>query len=511
MKQGILVLDFGSQYTRLIARRIRDLDVYSEIVPYDISIETIREKDPSGLIFSGGPESIYGDNVPVCSEDILKAGIPVLGICYGMHLMVDTLGGEVTGSGQREYGHTKINIEKNSALFKDLNKRQEVWMSHGDRIREIPEGFVVTGVSGDGIPAVVEHTEKCLYGIQFHPEVEHTQNGMEILSNFLFPVCNAPKDWKMESFIERAVEDIKQRSSGAQAICGLSGGVDSSVSAALSHRALGESLQCIFVDTGLLRYNEATEVMKAYSEDMDLNVMKVDASEKFYRHLRGVRDPEEKRKIIGELFIEIFQEKASEIEGGEYLIQGTLYPDVIESASSDGPASTIKTHHNVGGLPDTLELKLIEPLRELFKDEVREIGKMLGLKDKFVWRHPFPGPGLAVRITGEVTPERVSLLQKADNIFIKAIKDAGLYREIAQAFAVLLPVRSVGVMGDERTYEYVLALRAVKTKDFMTADWFRFPDELLNRIATDITNRVEGINRVVYDISTKPPATIEWE
>ncbi len=511
MKEKILVLDFGSQYTQLITRRIRENNVFSEIVPFNIRADKIREIAPKGLILSGGPNSIYEEGAPGCDPSLFELNIPVLGICYGMHLMTDILGGKVERSEQREYGRTEMDIVDHSGLYKEVHNREKVWMSHGDKAIELPPGFILTAKTGSTGIASICNAERKLYGIQFHPEVNHTVNGDKMIRSFLYDICRVRGDWKMSLLVDEKASEIRKIIGNSKAICGLSGGVDSSVTAVLASCAIGENLQCIFVDTGLLRYKEAESVMKAYGEKMKLNIKKIDASRLFFNELKGVTDPEQKRKIIGKLFIDVFQKEAASLDDAEFLIQGTLYPDVIESAGIGGPSQVIKSHHNVGGLPEKMKMKVVEPLRDLFKDEVRKLGSEMGIEDDFIWRHPFPGPGLAVRVIGEITPDRVELLQKADNIFIEEIKKAGLYRQIGQAFAVLLPIKSVGVMGDGRTYENVLALRAVETNDFMTADWSRIPYDVLDRAASRIINDVKGINRVVYDISTKPPSTIEWE
>ncbi len=510
MKEKVLVLDFGSQYTRLIARRIREHNVYSEIANYNICAEDIKKIKPIGIVLSGGPDSIYEKNSPQCDAEIFGLGIPVLGICYGMHLMVSTLGGRVERSDSREYGRTELEIICRTGLFRNLQSdRTIVWMSHGDKAAELPPGFMVTAKTKSTDIASISNENKKLFGIQFHPEVNHTVNGNIIINSFLYDICGAAGDWRMSDLVEEKTAKIADIVGDRRAICALSGGVDSSVTATLASKAIGDNLQCIFVDTGLLRFREAENVMNSYLTRMNLNVKKIDASSLFFRELKGVKDPEKKRKIIGKLFVDVFVEEAIKTGNAEYFLQGTLYPDVIESAGFNGPSAVIKTHHNL--VPEIMHLNVIEPLRDLFKDEVRKLGHEMGMEDDFLWRHPFPGPGLAVRILGEVTPERVNVLQKADHIFIEEIRHAGLYRKISQAFAVLLPVKSVGVMGDGRTYENVLALRAVETNDFMTADWSRIPFDVLDRTATKIINDVKGINRVVYDISTKPPSTIEWE
>lgn len=506
----ILILDFGSQYTQLIARRIRELGVFSEILPYDTCLEDIRRLKPCGIILSGGPSSVYEAGAPRCGREILELGVPVMGICYGMQLISFFLGGRVEPSARREYGAARLNLVKESELFKGLGPSFPVWMSHGDEVKVAPAGFEVTAVTENTLGAV-EDRARGIYGLQFHPEVAHTPDGKQILDNFVRGICGCRADWSAASFIEAAVERIRQQIGAGRAICGLSGGVDSAVAAALTGRAIGERLICIFVDNGLLRKNEFESVLRIFSEYGRLRVKGVAAGERFLMALRGVVDPEEKRRIIGRVFIEVFQEEAAALEGVEFLVQGTLYPDVIESRSVKGPSAVIKSHHNVGGLPAEMNLRLVEPLRELFKDEVREVGRQLHLPETFISRHPFPGPGLAVRILGEVDQERVRLLQEADSIVQEEIERSGWYGRLWQAFAVLLPVRTVGVMGDERTYEQVVAIRAVESRDGMTADWARLPYEVLERISRRVVSEVRGVNRVVYDLSSKPPGTIEWE
>lgn len=508
--QTVLVLDFGSQYTQLIARRIRELGVYCEIVPFNTSYETIVSKRPIGLVFSGGPSSVYAPGAPQCDPRLLSAGIPILGICYGFQLLSFFLGGRVAPSERREYGPALLTVTKESPLFFGLSSQLPVWMSHGDEVCEPPSGFDIIARTDNALGAAQDESRK-LYALQFHPEVAHTPDGTAILDNFLTRICGARKDWTMTSFIESSIERIRQQIGDGRAVCGLSGGVDSSVAATLVARAIGSRLTCLFVDNGLLRKDEFEYVLELYRHQLHLNVIAVRAAERFLSQLEGVTDPEAKRKTIGAVFVEVFQEEAAKLGGVNYLVQGTLYPDVIESTSVKGPSAVIKSHHNVGGLPDTLHLQLVEPLRELFKDEVRAVGRVLGLPPEIVDRHPFPGPGLAVRIIGAVTPARLRMLRDADAIVIEEIRRAGLYDHVWQAFAVLLPVSSVGVMGDERTYEHTVAIRAVTSQDGMTADWARLPYDVLSRIATRIVSEVRGINRVVYDISSKPPSTIEWE
>jgi GMP synthase (glutamine-hydrolysing) len=509
----ILILDFGSQFTQLIARRIREERVYCEIHPPTRSLEWIRAWKPSGVILSGGPSSVYDEGVPTADKELLRSGIPVLGICYGMQLIAHLEGGTVH-QGKREYGRAELAVERGEGLFSGFRPGAgtTVWCSHGDHVDEPPAGYERIASTGSLPVAAFRSTEHPVWGVQFHPEVAHTTRGDEILSNFLFEVCRCSPTWTAGAFIEDTVARIREQVGSGTAICGLSGGVDSSVAAVLVHRAIGDRLTCIFVDHGLLRKHEREQVERMFRSHYRMKLVVEDASELFLSRLRGVTEPEAKRKIIGNAFIEVFESTAArEGTGARFLVQGTLYPDVIESVSAGGPSVTIKTHHNVGGLPEEMPFHLIEPLRELFKDEVRQVGRELGLSEEFVGRHPFPGPGLAIRILGEVTPERLAVLRDADAIYLEEIRSAGLYDEIWQAFAVLLPIQSVGVMGDARTYENVLALRAVTSRDGMTADWFPFPHDVLGRISTRIINEVRGINRVTYDVSSKPPATIEWE
>lgn len=506
----VLVLDFGGQYNQLIARRVREAGVYCEILPYNASIDRIKALNPRGIIFTGGPASVNDINAPFCDKELFNLGIPVLGICYGMQLMGTMLGGKVDKAGQREYGKVDIKLDNNSDLFRGIEKDTTCWMSHTYYVNELPEGFVKTAETSNCPTAAMENPSRKLYGVQFHPEVEHTPRGRDILKNFLYNICGCKGDWKMSSFVEQSVKAIKEKVGDKTVLCALSGGVDSSVAAVLVHKAVGKQLTCIFVDHGLLRKYEADQVEQVFRKQFDINLIRVNAEERFLKKLAGVTDPERKRKIIGEEFIRVFEEEAKKIGKVDFLVQGTIYPDVIESGP--GNAAVIKSHHNVGGLPEHVDFKeIIEPLRYLFKDEVRMAGEELGIPEEIVWRQPFPGPGLAVRVIGEVTKDKLEILRDADYIFRSEIAAAGLGREINQYFAVLTGMRSVGVMGDERTYDYTLALRAVTTTDFMTADWARIPYDVLARISNRIVNEVKHINRVVYDITTKPPATIEWE
>lgn len=509
VEEFVLVLDFGGQYTQLIARRIRECRVYCEILPYHTPVAEIVARRPKGIVFSGGPSSVYQEGAPQCAEALYEAGIPILGICYGMQLMARQLGGTVSRADRREYGKTELEILQRDVLFQDLDEREQCWMSHGDRVDGPPPGFQVTARTNDSPCAAIVHPAKKLYGLQFHPEVRHTPKGTVILKRFLYDVCGCRGDWTMASFLDDAVAQIKREAGGGRVLCALSGGVDSSVAAALVHRAVGDRLTCVFVDHGLLRKGEGRQVRKTFGERFGVRLVYVEARERFLERLAGVDDPEAKRRIIGEEFIRVFEEEAARLGRVDYLVQGTIYPDVVESGTATG--AVIKTHHNVGGLPTDMQFSLIEPLRWLFKDEVRVLGEELGLPEEIVWRQPFPGPGLGVRVIGEVNAHKLELLREADAIVDEEIRRAGLYRRIWQSFAVLPPMRSVGVMGDERTYGYTVAVRAVESVDAMTADWVRLPYEVLESISRRLVNEVQGVNRVVYDITSKPPGTIEWE
>jgi GMP synthase (glutamine-hydrolysing) len=506
-----LIVDFGSQYTQLIARKVRELGVYSEIVPFDTPLDDLRARFPRALILSGGPQSVYAKGAPLPPRGIFDLGLPVLGICYGQQLIAHLLGGKVTPDAKREYGFASLRVLDRAGLLAGVRDRGQVWMSHGDRLDKIPPGFRITGTTANTKAAVIENAERRIHGVQFHPEVVHTREGRKILGNFLFRLAGIAPDWSMGSFVERKVREVRDLVGRDKVICGLSGGVDSSVASLIIHRAIGRRLTCVFVDNGLLRAGQVRELMDKFRRTLALNVVGVDAAGEFVAALRGVTSPERKRKIIGGLFVEIFAREAKRIGGVKFLGQGTIYPDVIESRPVQGPSRTIKSHHNVGGLPKRLPFKLVEPLRELFKDEVRALALELGLDEEFVRQHPFPGPGLAVRIVGEVNAESLAVVREADAIVVEETRRAGVYPKLWQAFAVLLPVRSVGVMGDCRTYQRVVAVRLVQSVDGMTASWFPAPPSLLARISNRIVNEVHGVNRVVYDVTSKPPGTIEWE
>lgn len=512
-QERVIVLDFGSQYTQLIARRIREMRVYAEILPYNTAIDELKKEKPSAVILSGGPSSLYEKGAPKISNEIFKLGVPVLGICYGLYCVVEAFNGKTEPASSKEYGRAEIDIRVKSPLLKGLKKTETVWMSHGDKVTRTPQGFTVTASTKNAEIAVIENADSKIYGVQFHPEVYHTVNGTRVLENFIFGICRLKATWTMESFIESSIETIRETVGSGTVLLGLSGGVDSSVTAVLLQRAIGERLYCVFVNNGVLRKNEAAQVIDRFKKHMKLNLIYSDSSKRFLAKLKGVEEPELKRKIIGKEFISVFMAEAKKIGRFDFLAQGTLYPDVIESVSTKGPSDTIKSHHN--RVPEVLKLiksgKVIEPLKELFKDEVRELGRKLGMPEELIARHPFPGPGLAIRIIGEVTPQRIKILQEADDILVSEIRAAGLYNDVWQIFAVYLPVRSVGVMGDKRTYENVIAIRGVTSVDAMTADWAYLPEGILRKISNRIINEVKGINRVVYDISSKPPSTIEWE
>ena len=509
MHNGIIILDFGSQYNQLIARRVRDLGVYSEVLPFNTPLDQILERKPVGIILSGGPSSVNAEDAHLVDKALFEKGLPVLGICYGMQLTAHLLGGKVKKGEKGEYGKANFEILKTNPLFDGVSANSTVWMSHFDEVEQAPEGFEIAGKSD--VIAAMANTEKNIYTLQFHPEVSHSEEGEKMIENFVFNICKAEKNWKLTNYIDRTVAEIKEKVGDNNVILGLSGGVDSSVAAVLIHKAIGDQLTCIFVDTGLLRKDEGKKVMENYGEHFNMKIKMVDAADRFLSKLAGVGDPEEKRKIIGREFVAVFDEESKKFENAKFLAQGTIYPDVIESQSVKGPSAVIKSHHNVGGLPEEMEFELLEPLRELFKDEVRRVGEELGIPHHLVHRHPFPGPGLGIRVLGEVDAEKVRILQEADDIFIEELYKNDLYEKVSQAFVVLLPVKSVGVMGDERTYEYTAVVRSANTIDFMTATWSRLPYEFLDTVSSRIINEVRGINRVAYDISSKPPATIEWE
>ncbi|MDU1442682.1 MAG: glutamine-hydrolyzing GMP synthase [Clostridium cochlearium] len=508
-KELVLIVDFGGQYSQLIARRVRENNVYCEIIPYSTSMEKIKEKNPKGIIFSGGPNSVYGENTPKIDKEIFEIGVPVLGICYGQQLTAFTLGGKVESAKVREYGKTVVNLDNKCSLFEGIDKEQECWMSHTDYVSEIPSDFNIVAYTDGCKVAAMANEDKKIYGVQFHPEVEHTPFGKKMLKNFLFNICELKGDWSVTSFAEEKINEIRKLVGDKKVICALSGGVDSSVAAVIVHKAIGDQLTCIFVDHGLLRKDEGDQVESVFKEKFQMNLIRVNAQDRFLGKLKGVTEPERKRKIIGEEFIRVFEEEANKLGKIDYLVQGTIYPDVVESGT--GTSATIKSHHNVGGLPEDIEFELIEPLRDLFKDEVRKVGEELGIPHKLVWRQPFPGPGLGIRVLGEVTEEKLEIVREADAIFREEIANAGLDEKIWQYFACLPNIRSVGVMGDERTYSHTIGLRAVNSSDGMTSDWAKIPYEVLDKVSIRIVNEVKGVNRIVYDVTSKPPSTIEWE
>ena len=511
-EQKILILDFGSQYTQNIARKVRECQVYCEIHPCTLSFDKIKDFNAKGIILSGGPASVLEKDALLCDRRLFELKIPILGICYGMQLITHMLGGKVDPSPHREFGRAELMLKEFSHLFEEVNNNSTVWMSHGDRISKLPEGFKGIAFTGNSPLAAIENSVARVYGLQFHPEVVHTVDGTRILNNFLFKICQCAKNWKMDSLVDYMIQDIRDKVGNAKVVCGLSGGVDSSVAAVLIHKAIGDNLYCLFIDNGFLRSGEKDKVENTFRDNFSIHLDVIDAADKFLEKLKGITDPEQKRKSIGNTFIKVFEEEAKRLGDFTFLAQGTLYPDVIESVSfKGGPSAVIKSHHNVGGLPEKMQLKLLEPFRELFKDEVRALGREMGISDEIINRQPFPGPGLAIRILGEVTPERLKVLCAADKIILQEVKAAGLYNDLWQSFAVLLPVKTVGVMGDARTYEDVIAIRAVTSTDGMTADWAHLPYELLGKLSNRIINEVHGVNRVVYDISSKPPGTIEWE
>jgi len=511
LHETILILDFGSQYTQLIARRVREMGVFSEIQPFNYDLSHLKTKNCKGIILSGGPSSVYAKEAPRVGKEILDTGLPILGICYGLQLITYLMDGKVGSADKKEYGLARLELCGEGALFEGISANSKVWMSHGDKIEQLPKDFLITAKTENSPFAAIQHKDRHIYGLQFHPEVMHTEHGNQILHNFVFNVCQCKGDWTARSFVEESVERIRRKVGDRHVLCALSGGVDSSVAAVLLHKAIGDQLHCIFIDTGMLRHREAEYVEDVFRKHFKIKLTCVNSTDSFYARLAGVSDPEDKRKRIGREFIRVFEEESAKLGEFDFLAQGTLYPDIIESVSFKGPSATIKSHHNVGGLPENLKFELIEPFRELFKDEVRRVGKELSVPDIIIQRHPFPGPGLAVRILGELKPDFIMTLQHADAIYIEELHKADVYNDIWQAFAVLLPVSTVGVMGDERTYEKVIALRAVTSTDGMTADWFEMPHDVLARISNRIINEVKGVNRVVYDVSSKPPATIEWE